>query len=35
MRAAISLLTLAFFAPIATGCISNEYVIPRAGAARG
>ena len=23
------LFTLAFFAPIATGCISNEYVIPR------
>ena len=29
MRAAVSLMTLAFFAPIATGCISNEYVIPR------
>jgi hypothetical protein len=29
VRAAISLVTLAFFAPIATGCISNEYVIPR------
>src|SRR3954470_21951156 len=29
MRTAVSLLTLAFFAPIATGCISNEYVIPR------
>ena len=32
MRAAQRLLaisTLAFFAPIATGCISNEYVIPR------
>ena len=32
VRAAVSLLTLAFFAPIATGCISNEYLIPRAGA---
>ena len=32
MRAArrlVGLFTLAFFAPIATGCISNEYVIPR------
>jgi hypothetical protein len=29
VRAAVSLLTLAFFAPIATGCISNEYLIPR------
>jgi hypothetical protein len=29
MRTAVSLVTLAFFAPIATGCISNEYVIPR------
>ena len=29
MRAAVSLLTLAFFAPVAAGCISNEYVIPR------
>ena len=29
VRAAVSLMTLAFFAPIATGCISNEYVIPR------
>jgi len=29
VRALVSLLTLAFFAPIATGCISNEYVIPR------
>ena len=28
MRAAVSLLTLAFFAPLATGCLSNEYVIP-------
>ncbi len=31
MRAAVSpiaLCTLAFFAPIATGCLSNEYVIP-------
>ncbi len=25
----LALFTLAFFAPIATGCISNEYVIPR------
>lgn len=30
VRAAVSLLTLAFFAPVAAGCISNEYVIPRA-----
>ena len=29
MRAAISLVTLAFFAPFAVGCVSNEYVIPR------
>ena len=29
VHAAVSLLTLAFFAPIATGCISNEYIIPR------
>ena len=29
MRAAISLLTLGFFAPVASGCISNEYVIPK------
>jgi hypothetical protein len=28
VRAAVSLLTLAFFAPVAAGCISNEYVIP-------
>jgi len=31
VRAAVSplaLLTLAFFAPLATGCLSNEYVIP-------
>lgn len=29
MRAQIGLLTLAFFAPVAAGCISNEYVIPK------
>jgi hypothetical protein len=29
VRAAVSLLTLSFFAPVAAGCISNEYVIPR------
>jgi hypothetical protein len=29
VRAAVSLLTLSFFAPIATGCVSNEYLIPR------
>jgi hypothetical protein len=29
VRAAVALLTLSFFAPVATGCISNEYVIPR------
>jgi hypothetical protein len=29
VRAAISLVTLTFFAPVAAGCISNEYVIPR------
>jgi hypothetical protein len=29
VRAEISVLTLAFFAPVAAGCISNEYVIPR------
>ncbi|HEY7376733.1 MAG TPA: hypothetical protein VIF57_31530, partial [Polyangia bacterium] len=28
MRATVSLLTLGFFAPVAAGCISNEYVIP-------
>ena len=28
-RRLVSLSTLAFFAPLATGCISNEYVIPR------
>jgi hypothetical protein len=28
VRATVSLLTLAFFAPVAAGCISNEYVIP-------
>src|SRR5262249_28403337 len=28
VRAAVSLLTLGFFAPVAAGCISNEYVIP-------
>lgn len=29
MRAAVSLLTLGFFAPVAAGCVSNEYIIPR------
>jgi hypothetical protein len=29
-----SLLTLAFFAPVAAGCVSNEYVIPPAELAR-
>jgi len=29
VRAAVSLVTLGFFAPVAAGCISNEYVIPR------
>jgi hypothetical protein len=29
VRAAVSLLTLVFFAPIAAGCVSNEYIIPR------
>jgi hypothetical protein len=29
VRATVSLLTLGFFAPVAAGCISNEYVIPR------
>ena len=33
-RDAISLLTLAFFAPIAVGCVSNEYVIPNDELAR-
>jgi hypothetical protein len=28
VRAAVSLLTLAFFGPVAAGCISNEYTIP-------
>jgi len=28
VRATVSLLTLAFFSPVAAGCISNEYVIP-------
>jgi len=28
-HAIVSLVTLAFFAPVAAGCISNEYVIPR------
>ena len=28
MRAAVALVTVAFFAPVATGCVSNEYVIP-------
>jgi len=28
-RRLVGLFTLAFFAPIATGCISNEYVIPQ------
>jgi len=28
VRAAVSLLTLSFFAPVAVGCVSNEYVIP-------
>jgi len=29
VRAVVSLLTLSFFAPVAVGCVSNEYVIPR------
>jgi hypothetical protein len=29
VRAVVSLLTLGFFAPVAAGCISNEYTIPR------
>jgi hypothetical protein len=34
VRASTSLLTLAFFAPVATGCVSNEYVIPSSELAR-
>ncbi len=34
MRDAIALLTLACFAPVAVGCVSNEYVIPPAEMAR-
>ena len=34
VRTFTSLLTLAFFAPVAAGCVSNEYVIPPAELAR-
>ena len=34
MRDAFALLTLACFAPVAVGCVSNEYVIPPAEMAR-
>jgi hypothetical protein len=34
VRAWTALLTLAFFAPIAAGCVSNEYVIPASELAR-
>jgi hypothetical protein len=34
MRAWTSLVTLAFFLPVAVGCVSNEYVIPKQELAR-